>query len=65
MGSGYNLGSIEVIGHRNDTMLLSFWSWQALKMAQCGWMAKKLNRGVTYQHEAKDMADVWEYLNMG
>ena len=57
-----NLGLIESIGHHNATILLSFGGLQALKMAQWIWMARKFNRGVTYQCKAKDMANVQEYL---
>ena len=63
IGSGCDLETIEMMGHHNDAILLSFWSCHALKMARCGWMAWRVNRGVTYQNEVKDMTHVWEYLH--
>jgi hypothetical protein len=31
-------------------------------MARSSWMARKFNRGVTYQTKAKDLANAREYL---
>jgi hypothetical protein len=36
VGSGCNLGSIEVKKHHNAAILLAFWNCQAMGMAQSG-----------------------------
>ena len=40
----------------------TFKSSQVPKMAQSIWMARKFNRGMTYQWKANDLASALEYL---
>ena len=40
----------------------TFTSCMTPGMARSSWMARKFNRGVTYQTKAKDLANAREYL---